>query len=63
MAKATNNRGVDNELQELFLKHEDDLRENLQKMKVQFQFIPPNAPHHGGTWESMVKLIKRVLHY
>ena len=31
-------------------------------MKFDFKFIPPDIPIHGGTWESIFKMIKRVLH-
>ena len=54
---ATNNRGADRELKEFFQEHEDDMQKSLLEMKIEFKFIPLNAPHHSGTWESMVKLI------
>lgn len=38
------------------------MRKSLLEMKIEFKFIPPDAPHHSSIWESMVKIIKRVLH-
>ncbi len=28
---------------------------------AEFRFIPPGSPHWGGSWESMIKEIKRIL--
>ncbi len=39
-----------------------DLKDISKKYpKVQFEFIPPAAPHHGGIWERMVGTVKRAL--
>ncbi len=31
------------------------------KVKVQWHFIPPRGPHHGGEYERMVGVAKRAL--
>lgn len=36
---------------------EDELAEN----RISFKFSPPSAPHFGGCWESMVKVVKNHL--
>lgn len=28
---------------------------------IKWSFNPPTASHHGGAWESMIKLIRKVL--
>ena len=36
----------------------EDLQPGLQKMGVEWEFIPPRNPHRGGVWERIVGLIK-----
>lgn len=59
----TNFVGAHNQLKELakFLDEEQmqiDVRHFLCNQKVSWNFIPPNAPHHGGLWEAAVKSAK-----
>ena len=37
------------------------LKNALRKKGINWEFIPPYAPSQGGSWESMVKQIKRIL--
>ena len=38
-----------------------ELRNSLREKDIRWEFIPPYAPAQGGTWESMVKQVKRIL--
>ena len=43
------------------LLHSTELRNSLRGKGIRREFIPPYAPAQGGTWESMVKQVKRIL--
>lgn len=59
----TNFQGAKRELIE-FYKHFQDLERNpeIQRFstenQIDWKFIPPSAPHHGGLWEAAVKAMK-----
>lgn len=36
-------------------------REKLTNKKIKWQFIPPHSPHMGGSWERLVRSVKRSL--
>ena len=38
-----------------------ELRNSLREKGIRWEFITPYAPAQGGTWESMVKQVKRIL--
>ena len=38
-----------------------ELRNSLREKGIRLEFIPPYAPAQGGSWESMVKQVKRIL--
>jgi len=58
----TNLRGADKELQKA-LKGLDQngIRRELTTTKIDWHFIPPAAPHLGGSWERMVRSVKTSL--
>lgn len=63
---ATNFVGAKNKLPELLtIIHSSDAQEALtnvcNKKGIQFNFIPPKAPHFGGLWEAAVKSAKYLL--
>lgn len=63
---ATNFIGAKNQLPELTtIIHSSDAHEAItnacNKKGIQFNFIPPRAPHFGGLWEAAVKSAKHLL--
>ena len=38
-----------------------ELRNSLREKGIRWEFISPYAPAQGGTWELMVKQVKRIL--
>lgn len=60
----TNFVGAKNYLQsvyEFLNKHSNEISNHLLKLKIDWRFIPPAAPHQGGLWESAVKSTKTHL--
>lgn len=57
----TNFVGGDCELRDTFNIMAPKLQELLAPQKIRFCYIPPNAPHFGGTWEREVKSVKTAL--
>jgi hypothetical protein len=58
----TNLRGADHEMTEAIQKLDnDDLHHDLANRRMQWHFIPPPAPHMGGSWERMIGTVKRAL--
>ncbi|XP_066600003.1 uncharacterized protein [Prorops nasuta] len=60
----TNFQGADKELKEMFKassKFYAEIAEDLAEKGVNWDFIPPNAPHFGGLWEAGVKATKHHL--
>lgn len=57
---ATNFKGADRELQELFKagKNTKPATEVMAECGLQWKFIPTRAPHFGGIWEAAVKSTK-----
>lgn len=63
---ATNFIGAKSEMQEIqssLYKIEIECKDSLanEGISINWRYIPPRSPHHGGLWESHVKLIKKHL--
>ncbi len=56
----TNFKGAAREVDQ-YWRELDDAEIQRKYPKVEFHFIPPAAPHHGGIWERMVGTVKRAL--
>lgn len=59
----TNFVGASNELDKLreFLERtttQAEIQEHFLKQRIEWHFIPPRAPEHGGLWEAAVKSVK-----
>lgn len=59
--QGTNFKGGERELRETFAALAPELREQLAKKQIRFQFNPPNAPHFGGCWEREIRSLKQAL--
>ena len=57
----TNFKAGDAELRNAFQAMAPDLKQQLARTQVNFQFNPPSAPHFGGSWEREIKSIKTAL--
>jgi hypothetical protein len=56
----TNFVGADKELHALtLLWNQNQLQSELAQECIQWKFNPPSAPHHGGSWERLVRSCKR----
>jgi transposase InsO family protein len=57
-----NLRGVERELRQAVQSFDQEkIMEELTKRKVEWSFIPPGAPHMGGSWERLVRSVKAAL--
>lgn len=54
----TNFVGANNELQSFLNNHSFDIETDLANEGINWNFIPPRAPHFGGLWEAGVKSVK-----
>lgn len=64
----TNFVGASNELDKLreFLERtttQAEIQEHFLKQRIEWHFIPPRAPEHGGLWEAAVKSVKSHLRH
>ncbi|XP_029340891.1 uncharacterized protein LOC115033070 [Acyrthosiphon pisum] len=62
----TNFTGTNNKLCELYKlvqqpDHQNSVTLFCQSKEIQWKFIPPASPHHGGLWESNIKSAKGIL--
>ena len=58
----TNFVGAEKELLEATLRWNTDAPAALIVKGIHWKFNPPGAPHHGGSWEIMVRSCKRVFY-
>ena len=58
----TNFVGAEKELLEATLRWNTDAPAALVVKGIHWKFNPPGAPHHGGSWEIMVRSCKRVFY-
>lgn len=63
---ATNFIGAKNEICKLSkffgeLQQDNSFRNFCLESRIDWQFIPPRSPHHGGLWESAIKSAKHLL--
>ena len=49
-------------LQNVSTWNQQTLSETLVKKRIQWMFIPPSAPHHGGVWERIVRSFKHIFY-
>ncbi|UYV73090.1 hypothetical protein LAZ67_10001791, partial [Cordylochernes scorpioides] len=58
----TNLRGADKELQQALDDYDQEaLTENMNSKGIKWNFIPPSAPHMGGSWERLVRSVKTAI--
>ncbi|KAJ8333605.1 hypothetical protein SKAU_G00416130 [Synaphobranchus kaupii] len=60
--QGTNFRGGERELREAFTELSPDLKQQLAKQRIAFNFNPPAAPHFGGVWEREIHSVKTALY-
>jgi len=58
---ATNFVGATKEIEEIKI-NEHKMRLELEKENIQWKFNPPAAPHFGGVYESLIKVMKRAVY-
>jgi hypothetical protein len=58
----TNFHGADTELKKSLAElNNDKIQKDLADQGIKWKYIPPSAPHMGGSWERMVKSVKVAL--
>lgn len=58
----TNLTGAERELtRSIAAVNNGKIEKTLMHDNIRWSFNPPTASHHGGAWESMIKLIRKVL--
>ena len=57
----TNFVGMQREIAEAFANMIKTFPGEVAKESISFKFIPPLSPHHGGSWERMIRSVKQSL--
>ena len=58
----TDLEGAEKELREaLALLNKDHIERYLLQKGIKWNFNPPSGSHHGGVWERIIRIIRRVL--
>ncbi|KAJ8359378.1 hypothetical protein SKAU_G00159030 [Synaphobranchus kaupii] len=60
--QGTNFWGGEKELREAFAELSPDLKQQLAKQRIAFNFNPPAAPHFAGVWEWEIHSVKTALY-
>ena len=58
----TNFVGAEKELLNCIQSWNGQASPELAKKDIKWKFNPPTAPHHGGSWELLVRCCKRVFY-
>ena len=59
----TNLIGANNVLKKMLHEWKDNTHHHLAPRGISWEFIPPHAPHMGGSWERIVGVMKRTLQH
>lgn len=58
----TNLVGAEKELRKALVSlNQDKIRNSLLKDNIKWSFNPPAASHHGGVWERIIRMVRKVL--
>lgn len=58
----TNLVGAEKELKKALVSlDQDKIRNSLLKDNIKWSFNPPAASHHGGVWERIIRMVRKVL--
>lgn len=61
--QGTNFIGAQKELEESAKQLDNDkIQKTLLKRGIEWTFDPPSGAHHGGVWESLIRLVKKILY-
>ncbi|XP_034081069.1 uncharacterized protein LOC117552007 [Gymnodraco acuticeps] len=61
--RGTNFIGTQKELEESVKQLDNNkIKQTLLKEGIDWTFNPPSGAHHGGVWERLIRLVKKILH-
>ena len=53
--------GAKNELGCVLASNREKIKDEMLRRKIEWQLTPPGGSHHGGAWERMIGVVRRVL--